>query len=141
MAFGPFASEQVYDPQFEELVEKIARHPDCFVIPANFSTVCAFIDGFDMARSSGPLMGLKPWLVMRVGDGNNLHWTGLAKRICSTMLLGDGSPDEESSIRELGKLLSEFLEYRRSNGLAKIFRDYSRWLLRRSWYTGPLREK
>jgi hypothetical protein len=140
MALGPFRSEQVYDPQFEELVGSICVRPGMYVHPVSFGAVCAYLDGFDAARSGGPLMGLQPWLVVRANGGNNLHWTGLAQRQLPA-LPGDGElTAEERSIRALGRLLGEFFEYRRANGLTKVFRDYARWLLRRSWYTGPLRE-
>ncbi len=137
MAMGPFPTEQIHDPQFEELVGRLCRHPSNFVNPDTFWAVCAYLDGFDAARSGGPLIGFHPWLVLRMGDGHSLHWPGLARRIVSP----SPGESEDVHISRLGVLLAEFFEYRRTNGLTKVFRDYSKWLLRRSWYSGPLRDK
>ncbi|HVK13322.1 MAG TPA: hypothetical protein VM597_31500 [Gemmataceae bacterium] len=139
MALGPFAGEQVYDPQFEALVVDLCKRPGMFVNPVSVGAVCAYLDGFNAARSDGPLMGLQPWLVLRAGDGNNLHWSGLALRLLRPDAVQPA--DGEDVIRDLGGLIGQFLEYRRANGLAKVFRDYARWLTRRSWYTGPLRNR
>ena len=139
MPSGPFPLEQVTDPQFEEMVGHICLRPSMYVNPATYGSVCAFIDGFNAGRSGGPLMGLQQWLVVRVNDGNNLHWSGLAQHALSPAPDHTARTEEERSIRALGHLLGEFFEYRRANGLTKVFNDYARWLLRRSWYTGPLR--
>lgn len=51
-------------------------------------------------------------------------------------------PDGETDyLRRLGDLFAEFFRDRQENGLTKIHYDYGKWLLRRSWYTGPLRKK
>jgi hypothetical protein len=140
MALGPFPNEQVHDPQFEQLVGHICARPQMYVHPKTFDSVCAYLSGFDSARNGGPLMGLHPWLVVRAGDGNNLHWPRLARRLL-TADPGDADlSEEEREIRALGRLLAEFFEYRRANGITKVFHDYAKWLLRRSWYTGPLRQ-
>lgn len=139
MALGPYPSEQVHDPQFEQLVGHICTHPGMYVTPATFGSVCAYLGGFDAARSGGPLMGLQQWLVVRANTGNNRHWSGLARQ---ELVADPGDaelPDEDRSIRALGRLLAEFFEYRRASGITKVFHEYARWLLRRSWYTGPLR--
>jgi hypothetical protein len=133
-------NELIDDRDFAQLVTGICRHPDMYVVPANFGTVCSLLTGFDMARSGGPLLGLQPWLVMRRNDGNNLGWPGLVKLLLPEKPEGGGEWTEELRIEALGRLLGEFLAYRRTNGLTKLFRDYSTWLLRRSWYTGPLRQ-
>ncbi len=135
MASEPYPSERIHDPQFEQLVANLCHRPGMFVVPTSFGAVCAYLAGFDAARSHGPLMGLHQWLVVRLNDGNNVHWPGLARQL----LPGGMESAEEQAIRELGVLLSEFFEYRKTQGITKIFHDYARWLLRRSWYTGPLR--
>ena len=135
MVTAPFPTEQVADLQFEQLVELLCQRPGMFVSPVTFGAVCAYLNGFDAARSHGPLIGLHPWLVVRANDGNNWTWTGLAR----SLLPGGLECPEEQAIRELGSLLAEFFEYRRSQGITKVFQEYARWLLRRPWYTGPLR--
>ncbi len=139
MALGPFPSEQVPADDFERLVINICAHPQMYVNPPTFGAVCAYLGGFDAARNGGPLVGLHPWLVVRLGDGNNLHWSGLVRRQLPADPDDAGLSDDERDIRALGRLLGEFFAYRQTNGLTKVFRDYARWLVRRSWYTGPLR--
>jgi hypothetical protein len=134
-------NELIHDPQFEQLVAGMCRRPSMYVYPVSFGTVCAFLDGFDMARSGAPLLGFQPWLVMWANGGDNLDWPALVERQLIGDFEGNRAPDDEQRITALGSLLGEFLAYRRTNGLTKLFRDYSTWLLRRSWYTGPLREQ
>ncbi len=125
----------------EQVVENICARPGMYVFPPTFHTVCAYLDGFNAARDGGPLMGLNPWMVTRRRDGNNLHWIGLAE-----LLIGTTSGEEhrinkeEHRINKLGQLLAEFFEYRRANGLEKIWHEYAKWLLSKSWYSGPLRK-
>lgn len=135
----PFPSEQVYDRDFEQLTAYICARPQMYVTPATFGSVCAYLSGFDAAKSGGPMAGLHPWLVTRWGGGNNLNWTELTRRQLPTGLDETGPADEERMIRELGLLLEEFFEYRRVNGLTKLFHDYAQYLLAQDWYTGPLR--
>jgi hypothetical protein len=139
MALGPFPSELVHDPQFEQLVGAICLRPGMYITPPTFGGVCAYLDGFNAARSGGPLIGLQQWLVVRANTGNNLHWSGLARQQLADDAADAELPDEDRTIRALGRLLAEFFEYRRANGVTKVFQEYARWLLRRSWYTGPLR--
>ena len=54
MDTGLSPSEKVHDPQFEQLVGSLCTHPGMYVSPATFGSVCAYLDGFDAARSSGP---------------------------------------------------------------------------------------
>jgi hypothetical protein len=139
MPTDPFPSEQVHDRDFEQLVADICARPGMYVAPVTFGSVCAYLSGFDAARSGGPMAGLHPWLVSRWGDGNNLNWTGLARRQLPTGSDEAGLADEELAIHGLGLLLGEFFEFRRANGLTKLFHDYAQWLLAQEWYTGPLR--
>jgi hypothetical protein len=142
MALGPFLSEQIPDSDFEAMVSLLCRNPDMVVGRASFDTVCAYLLGFDSARSNGPLLGFQPWLVMRVNGWNNMAWPGLVERIIPPV---QPDPDtlraEHRRIEALGNVLREFLTYRRENGLTKLFSDYATWLRRRSWYTGPLRDE
>jgi hypothetical protein len=141
MVLEPFPSEVEHDPHFEQLVERLCLRPGMYVNPTSFGSVCTYLDGLNAARSGGPLMGLQQWLVVRSKGGNNLHWSGLALRELAGDTANAELRDEERSIRALGRLLAEFFAYRQANGLTKIFHEYARWLLRQSWYTGPLRRR
>jgi hypothetical protein len=140
MPLGPFQTEQVYAPEFEELRANLCLRPQMYVHPVSYGAVCAYLDGFDASRSGGLLMGLHPWLVLRADDGNSLHWSGLALRLLPSEPDDDGQSQEKLTVMALGRLLGEFFAYRQSQGLTKIFSDYAGWLLRQSWYTGPLRQ-
>jgi hypothetical protein len=106
-----------------------------------YGYVCAYICGFDSARSGGPLIGLREWLVVRANDGDNLNWVGQSRRLLQRNPADAELSDEEQAIRALGRLFAEFFEYRRANGLTKVFDEYGRWLLRTKWYDGPLRRR
>ena len=139
MALGPFPSELVHDSQFEAMVAFLCERPDMFVGRTDYWQVCAYLLGFDAARNGGPLIGLQPWLVLKAGEGNNLAWPWLAHQLISRDAAHADRSEDEQDIRSLGRLLAEFFEYRRANGLTKVFHEYAKWVRRRSWYTGPLK--
>ena len=112
-----------------------------YVVPPTFGGVCAFIDGFDSARDNGPLHGLKEWLVLRANSGNNLHWSGLAEKLLGVRAEELSPKQHADAILRMGLLLEEFFKYREQNGVAVIYQDYGRWLLKRKWYDGPLRKR
>jgi hypothetical protein len=82
------------------------------------------------------------WLASRSGSssapakGNNLAWTGLAKLEIVARFQQAQEPSPEQMIQGLGQLLAEFFEYRHANGITKIFHEYAKWLLRKSWVHG-----
>jgi hypothetical protein len=134
---GPFPSEVIHDPDFEQLVADICRRPGIYVFPETFDAVCTYLDGFNAARHGGPLIGLHPWLVVRANGGNNLVWTALALQ---QLPLSPGETGDSAQIQALARLLTEFFEYRKANGITKVFHEYAKWLLRKKWYDGPLRQ-
>ncbi|MDR3619274.1 MAG: hypothetical protein P4L85_07985 [Paludisphaera borealis] len=73
MTSEPFPSERIHDPQFEQLVDDLCQRPGMFVFPPSFGAVCAYLDGFDVARNHGPLIGLQQWLVVRARACYELH--------------------------------------------------------------------
>jgi hypothetical protein len=106
--------------------------------------VCSYLEGFDAARDSGPLMGFQPWLVLNRNGGNNVGWPVHVMMIA----LGEmpGSDISELSKRQnrdclsqLGALLGAFFDERNRRGVEGILHDYAKWLLRKKWYEGPLR--
>ncbi len=139
MALGPLSSELIRDPEFDQLIASICKHPQMYVNPATLGGVCAWIDGFNHGRGGSPLLGLREWLVVRARGGNNLHWTGLAFReIAGDRNADYNRGDDPELITKLGQFLQDFLAYREANGLSKIFWDYAEWLRRQEWYSGPL---
>jgi hypothetical protein len=134
---SPFQSECV-STQLEGLVSALCKRPGMYVSEADLGQVCAFIQGFDTAQAGGPLRGLHQWLVLKINEGNNVHWVGNLQWLVRQKV-GD-SVSQETSISAAGDILGEFFIYRRENGLTKIFNDYAKWLLRRKSCQGPLRK-
>lgn len=130
----PFPSERRHVTGFEDMVRHLSTRPGMWVTPATFVTVCAFLDGFDQGRDGAPLLGFKEWMVVRSNGGNNLAWFALANDLVP------GQQDERRRIMGLGELIGEYLQYREDQGITKVFYDYGKWLLRKSWYRGPLRK-
>jgi hypothetical protein len=116
-----------------------------WVRPPDFSTVCAYISGFDHARDGGPLDGFREWLIVRLGGGNNLSWDGLVEMAIRPEADPIESPREDqeaSRLQAMAVLFDEFFRFRdEDEGIARIHYEYARWLLRQKWYTGPLRKK
>ncbi len=124
-----------------DLVKVLDKRPGMYTGEKSFGMLCSFLDGFNLARDGGPLAGFREWLVPRANDGNNLHWSGLVKLIIvpnATPPLS--SKQDEMCMRGALTLLSEYLAYRENVGITKIHYEYGRWLLRKSWYAGPLRK-
>jgi hypothetical protein len=115
-----------------------------WVVPSSFSSVCAFISGFDHARDGGPLAGVREWLIVRADGGNNLVWEGLVRLLL--LPVSDSTKElttdqEANCLQGMASLFDEFFRFRTEQGITKVHHDYARWLLRKRWYTGPLRKK
>jgi len=126
------------DTQFETLALSLCQRPGMYVSSPSTSSVCAYLSGFDAARSGGPLQGLKEWLVVRSNGGDNLTWESLAlSQLMSEPSVPPAHLDER--LARLGDLLTEFFGFRATHGLTTIFYEYSNWLLNQDWYVGSLR--
>jgi hypothetical protein len=129
---------------FAELVGTLCKRPGMWVCQPYFSSVCAYIRGYNHARDGGPLAGFREWLIVRTNGGNNLPWEVLVRLIAlpDSDLTGQLTTEQEAScLQGLASLLEEYLRFREENGITKVHYDYARWLLRRPWYSGPLRKK
>lgn len=137
----PYPSELIPDREFAEFVARLSRHPQMYVSPATFETVCAFLDGYNHAGVGGPLTGFREWLVIRADGCNNLTWPGIVKRLLGVTDAGENRDRDwhHERIKDLGSLFEVFFTYRRSVGVTKLYHDYGEWLLRQEWYQGPLR--
>ncbi|HQR41230.1 MAG TPA: hypothetical protein PLX97_01070 [Gemmatales bacterium] len=134
----PFPAELIPDVGFGSMISHLCSHPEMYVGRADFSAVVAYIDGFNVARGNAPLLGFREWLVVKANTGNDLHWAGLVKLVVP---LPDNESDEGFWIEPTGKLIAEYLAYRNANGITKVYYKYARWLLRKKWYRGPLRNR
>jgi hypothetical protein len=138
-----WADEQMAD--FERLAVQVCSRPGMFVGCSSFAAVTAFLEGFDVARDGGPLVGFHPWLVLRTGSGHNTRWPTLVLLQALDDMPGpdiaDLSPDQNKCcIAKLRELLIEFFDHRRNRSIAGIVHDYAKWLRRKKWYDGPLRD-
>jgi hypothetical protein len=137
----PYAHECHSDWQFEQLLSRFCQTPGMYITPVNYDTMCAYLQGFDAARNGGPLLGFAQWLIVRANSGNNLHWRGLAKLQLVVELKDKNLPQGEQEVQALGRLLQIFFEERKQLGITKIYYEFGKWLLRKSWYDGPLRKR
>jgi hypothetical protein len=134
---GPNRSELVPDSEFERLIEGLCKRPGMYLGDATLLSVLAYFQGLDDSKAGGLLVGLHQWLVLKENGGTNVCWTSLAEFQVRERI--DPEASDDVAIAALGALLIEFIHYRRTNGLTKIFYDFGKWNLRRSWYDGPLR--
>jgi hypothetical protein len=131
---------------FEALATNVCKRPGMYVGGESFAAVCVYLNGFDAGRDGGPLIGFHPWMVLRQDSGNNVAWEGL---VLSEAFGGAAHPDldrlsaeqNRQCTQKLGQLLAQFFEERRTRTVTAILHDYAKWLLRKKWYTGPLRTK
>jgi hypothetical protein len=124
---------------FEALIAHLCTRPSMWVLGGDFPSVCAYITGFDCARDGGPLSGWREWLVVRCGTGDNCCWGVLAEMQLRLDLVDPVCPEKDRKVFALGQLLAEFFAVRNKDGLTKIFHVYAKWILRKPWYSGPLR--
>lgn len=109
-----------------------------FLPDSTYASAASFVLGYDLACEGGVCLGFREWLVMRVGRGSNLAWSGLVLDVAFP-----SSVDPERSlvsaeahhhaIDVLFNLLAEFDELVRSryDGLKEVFADYERWQKKR----------
>jgi hypothetical protein len=116
-----------------ELFAVIRQRPGLYGLDGSFGQHCAFIEGMNTARDGRLLTGFREMLVTRFGDGNNLTWPALIRRMTS-------GGDDTDRVSALYDLLEEFLDRQtRPEGLALLFDDYLTWLRAQSWYKPPAR--
>jgi hypothetical protein len=121
--------------QHREIFERVRTRTGMY-IDGTYAAATAFILGYDLACEGGVCLGFREWLVMRVGRGSNLHWSGLVPHVAFP---SSGNPQEavlasaetqRHAIDTLFSLLAEFDEKVRSqpDGLREVFVAYERWL-------------
>jgi hypothetical protein len=130
--------------EFPELVRHMCQRPSMWVRPPGFSSVCAYISGFDHARDGGPLDGFREWLVVRLRDGDNMTWDGLVEMAIRPEAdpIESATDDQDASrLKAMAVLFDEFFRFRDEEGVTKIHYEYARWLIRKRRFTGTPRKK
>lgn len=125
----------------ESLLEWVCRKPGMYVQSVRYETVCAYLDGYDLALCGGPLSGFREWLLAEGDEWTNLSWWGLIRRL----EFPDADPaspltTEQSDrlLAALTPLLERFLVERRRDGLSGVFHKYHLWLMARTDETTAL---
>ena len=123
-----------------EVLANLRKRPGMYVSPATYDTAVAFVDGYDTATHGGLLVGFREWLVVKLGEGNNLVWSALVSDLmqCTTPMKELKSQDDHNAAIEfLFATLDQFLDERdERDGMRRIYAAYERWLRRQDWY-GP----
>lgn len=118
-----------------ELLSALRKRPGLLGLDGSFGQYCAFVEGMNAARDGQLLAGFRELLITRLGDGNNLTWPALLRR-----LAGGGEPDDAVLVPLLFDTLDGFLERQaRPGGLLQVYDDYLSWLKAQSWYRPPTR--
>ncbi|TMQ11948.1 MAG: hypothetical protein E6J90_33000 [Deltaproteobacteria bacterium] len=107
-----------------------------FLPEETYAAAAAFVLGYDLACEGGVCIGFREWLVMRVGSGSNLSWTGLVLDVAfptsknPNEAVHASAETERHAIDVLFKLLAEYDDEVRSKneGLSEVFLAYGRWL-------------
>jgi hypothetical protein len=140
MPLFPLGSEVIADGEFEQLVEGVCSRPSMYLSPPSLGSVCAFLEGYDTGLKGAPLIGFREWMVVKLNGWNNVGWPGLAQRLISGEQ-GISRSEDAKLLLALGKLLKQYLDYRRTHGLTVVFTDYAEWLKQQEWYEEGLRPK
>jgi hypothetical protein len=110
-------------------------------LDGTYGASVAFVLGCDAGTSGILLSGFREWLIVRLGDGNNLSWPGLVLQIISAESIEQneeqppGSDADAQRLDHLFQLLDEFLEQRdERDGMVRIYSRYIEWLKGQSWF-------
>jgi excisionase family DNA binding protein len=112
-----------------------------FVEPVSYDTITTYIFGMDQGASGALLTGFHEFLLLRLGEQDNLAWPGLVLRLAHG---GDrptplSKEDEVIAIDYLFDLLDEFLaEIRDAHELRRLFHEYFFWAQTQPGYNADL---
>lgn len=91
-----------------------------------FGRVVAFVAGFDAATGYSLLRGFQEWLVVKVGDGHEVHWMGLVEQVAR---------EEGTQAGRVFELVDEFLaDVDDRDGRRVLYRQFDQ--LRRDYLSG-----
>lgn len=99
-----------------------------------FSSVTAFVGGYDIAVEGGLLVGFREWLILELGSGTNLGWPKLVLDLAfpdakdSREALKTTPNGERIAIDTFFELFAKFEEARgcRRDGLKDIYVAYEK---------------
>jgi hypothetical protein len=120
---------------FRELFRRVRARPGMWLAGSDsYRTVSAFVLGIEYTHPDRPLDGFREFLVLRLGRGNNLVWTGLVLHLAfpgrdggwGTVLDEPGA--DAVAIAALFDLLDEFLgRVAEPGAVAAIKAEHQAW--------------
>jgi hypothetical protein len=123
--------------------QQVRKYPSMYLMTGSYAEAVALVLGFDLARSGGPLLGFREWLVVRHGEGANLQWGQLVLGICGASVGAHGQFSDPQSLSDeaqkiatdkLFELILEFAGERDERGPRAIYLDFQSWLEKQTWY-------
>jgi hypothetical protein len=115
------------------------KHPLMYIPKLDFDSAVSFLQGFNLAREGEILAGFREWLVVKVGNGNNLAWYELVLRLAYPE--PGARPDELPATdqgRLVGLLFATFEEFwkvrEEAGGDRELLRRHATWLRTQDWY-------
>lgn len=119
----------------QEFFRKVHARPRLDGLDGSFTLAATYLDGYDAATDWIFLTGFREWLVLKLGEGNNLACRGLVGALCER----DSVPDDEQRVDHLLALLDEFLTERSAaDGPGEILVRHRRWLETQEWFDPAL---
>lgn len=99
------------DLGFREVLEAVEPDPHRLIPYPSVETALAFVRGLELRDGQDPLAGFQPWLVDRLGGGDNVTWAGLARLVVrpGEPLPRAPGPDEDAKARAVIQLVLEYL--------------------------------
>lgn len=74
---GPISSENGGLVDYQQLFVEVSKRPGMYGLDGSFGQFVAFLNGVDAGNDLQLLAGFPEWPIVRLGDGNNLAWSGL----------------------------------------------------------------
>ncbi len=105
--------------------------PHLVVLGARFSSVAAYMDGYDWALRGGALVGFREWLLTGTERWTNMPWWALVRYRANPTADVLSPPDDKEDRELLISLTADFdgfLADLEAGGLPKIFGDYQVWV-------------
>jgi hypothetical protein len=88
--------------EWQDRLADVLRRPGAYGL-RTLEQAVAFIGGFDAGLEWAPLAGFREWLVGKTGEGANLAWPALIKRVGSIQY-----SEGEGQVAAFFELLREF---------------------------------
>jgi len=119
-----------------EVLTNFRMRPGMYITSVTYDVAVAFVQGYDAATGGGLLTGLREWLIVALGDGNNLAWPGLIRMLAGRQPASKAPCDDKALIEFLLSTLDSFLREREERiGLRRIHVRYEAWLCQQEWYS------